>query len=352
MKKTKIFKIDPLQPFEDKIEEAAQILKSGGIIAFPTETVYGLAVVINDSLAVEKLRMVKKRAVEKNFSICIHSFSQVEEFASELSPLIYRLMKRFWPGALTLVLKSKGGEMVGLRMPDHPVAKLLLEHVGIPIYAPSANVFGEEPPVCAEDVLRSLDGKIDAVIDSGETKWGVSSTVCKVIDNEFMILRQGAIHEEMIKAVARDKNILFVCTGNSCRSPMAEGLMKEMVKGNAHFTISSAGVSSYEGMPATKEAVIVMRHSGVDISAHISRRLTAEMVKQADYILVMEAGHKLYITTNFPCAQKRVFLLKEFLPENDGSKTIPDPIGMNINYYKEVALVIKKSIEGLVAKLK
>lgn len=352
MKNTKIFKISPQQPEKEKIKEAALILRGGGLVAFPTETVYGLAALPRDAIAVEKLRYIKNRYEVKKFSFCIHSIEQAEQLAGCIPPLGYKLIDEFWPGPLTLVLDSRGGESVGLRMPNHPVARLFLEEVGDPVFAPSANFAGQRAPVNAQEVLNALDEKIDALIDAGESELKIASTVCKVTADNFEILRQGAVTREMINRVLKTKEILFVCTGNSCRSAMAEGIMKKMAEGLENIHVSSAGVAAYDGMPASKEAILVMKNKGIDISGHKSRRVTVGMLKQADLILVMDEGHRQNILNFVSGLDKKVFLLKEFSDERSGGLAIQDPIGLHISFYESVAGVLQKSIEGLVEKIK
>ncbi len=353
-KRTKVLKINPNEPDWSRLDEAADILSAGGLVAFPTETVYGLAALINDSLAVEKLRHLKNRDGAKKFSLCIYNIKQAEEFVPDMSPFVRRLIKRFWPGPLTLVLKSQSGEFVGLRMPDHPVALELLKKLKTPIFAPSANFAGEVPPVCAEDVLRELDGLIDAVIDSGRTRVGISSTVCRVENDKFDILREGAASREEIEAIYRKKEVLFVCTGNSCRSPMAEGMFRRMVEDYPDITVSSAGVAAFDGMPATPEAVEVMQKRGIDNSEQRARRLNADMIGEADFIIVMEERQKNMVVDLVKNAAKRTFLLKEFTPEGmvPTRESVPDPIGMNSVYYEQTADLIKEYLERLVKQVK
>ncbi|MCK4994442.1 MAG: threonylcarbamoyl-AMP synthase [Candidatus Omnitrophica bacterium] len=352
MKDTKIFKVNPEFPDQDKIAEAAAILRAGGLVAFPTETVYGLAALPHDAIAVEKLRYIKNRYEVKKFSFCVHNIEQAEELIGDISSLAYKLMNKFWPGPLTLVLDSREGETVGLRMPDHPIAQLLLEKVGEPIFAPSANFPGEKAPVNAREVLEALDKKIDVLIDGGESALKISSAVCKVTDDSFEILRPGAITQQMINYVVETKEFLFVCTGNSCRSAMAEGMMKKVVEGFENIHVSSAGVAAYDGMPASKEAILVMKNQDIDISRHKARRVTKGMLKQADFILVMDKSHKHHILNSMNGLEKKVFLLKEFSEEKFGDMAIQDPIGLHISFYERVARELQQSIEGLVAKIK
>ena len=151
------------------------------------------------------------------------------------------------------------------------------------------------------------------------------------------------------------KKILFVCTGNSCRSVMAEGLFKKMVSGRAdEFEVSSAGISAMDGFPASPETVRVMESEGVDVSDHRSRRLKADMVNDMDKIFVMERMHKDWILRFFPKVKSKVFLLTEFHaanPDNPCEVDIPDPIQMSDSFYQNVLSVIRNCVEKIVQSL-
>ncbi len=147
------------------------------------------------------------------------------------------------------------------------------------------------------------------------------------------------------------KRILFVCTGNSCRSVMAEGLFKKMTEDRrAEYSVMSAGISAPDGFPATPDTLHVLEGEGVDMSGHASQRLRPEMVLAADKVFVMEKFHKDWVLKLVPQAAGKVHLLTEFAPNDDfgGQEDIPDPIRMSANFYKNVLVVIRRCIERIV----
>lgn len=192
------------------IARAAEILRAGGTVAFPTETVYGLGAHALDPPAVEKIFAAKERPAWDPLIVHVGERSLVAELAAEVSENAARLMDAFWPGPLTLLLpKSKavpavvtaGLDRVGVRMPAHPVAAALLRKAGIPVAAPSANRFGRTSATSADHVLEDLDGRIDAIVDGGETTHGVESTVVDVRSEGSVIYRPGVVTLEQIRAV-------------------------------------------------------------------------------------------------------------------------------------------------------
>lgn len=182
------------------IAEAAQMLRQGGLVAFPTETVYGLGVDATNPKAIERLNQVKGRPPEKPYSLHLHSMEQVHSFVVSIPPLASRLMKQFWPGPLTIVLPGKDGRTVGFRLPDHPIAHAFLKACGIPVAAPSANRSGSAPPTDAKEVVAALGGAVDCILDGGPTKLGRESTVVEVVDGRVEIRREGVISQEAILA--------------------------------------------------------------------------------------------------------------------------------------------------------
>ena len=185
--------LDPEQPDPEIVREAAALLRRGGLVAFPTETVYGLGANLNDPQAIQELYQVKARPFEKQVTIHLADGSGVTGFDVHVSELAKQLMKRFWPGPLTLVLAREDGSTLGFRVPDHPVARAVIREANVPVVLPSANKSGEPPPTTAGQVFEALADLIDMVVDGGPTSMAVSSTVLSLAEEKPKILREGAI---------------------------------------------------------------------------------------------------------------------------------------------------------------
>ena len=189
---------------------AAAILRAGGLVGLPTETVYGLGANALDQAAVERIFAAKGRPAWDPVIVHVADAAIVEQIVREIPEGARKLMAKFWPGPLTLLLPrseavpdvvTAGRPLVGVRMPAHPVALELIRRAGVPVAAPSANRFGHISPTTATHVLHDLDGRIDAVVDAGPTQRGVESTVIDATRNPMMIYRPGAVTAEEIRVV-------------------------------------------------------------------------------------------------------------------------------------------------------
>ena len=210
--------------FTGSVGHAAEIIRSGGLVAVPTETVYGLAANGLDAEAVGKIYEVKGRPAVKPLSLMVRSFEDMELYCEKIPPQAVALAKRFWPGPLTIVLKAKdlvpdivlaGGDTLGLRCPDNALTLRLIREAGLPLAAPSANPSGSKSPQSAAEVLSYFDGAIDAVIDGGACMLGVESTIIDMSSAPYRILRQGALPEKEIKEALADSLTLIGITGGS-----------------------------------------------------------------------------------------------------------------------------------------
>ena len=194
----------------DKLREPAQIIKNGGIVIFPTETVYGIGTNGLDENAIRKLYEVKQRPLNKPISLLVNNIEMVEKIAKNITKIEYKLMERFFPGPLTVILEKRdiipdiltsNTNTVGIRMPSGEIAKKLIEFAGVPLATSSSNISGKPSGTNINDIKKDFEGKVDCFVDNGESELGIPSTVIKIIDNTPHILRQGVISEEEIRKV-------------------------------------------------------------------------------------------------------------------------------------------------------
>lgn len=210
MKKTMLLKVDPEDPQIGKIRIAAKLIRAGGLVAFPTETVYGLGADVLNAAAVRGLFAAKERPLDNPPIVHVCNLKDVYRLAEKVSMEAEELMRSFWPGPLTLVLKRSrivpdvavaGLDTVAVRMPRHKVALALISESRCSISAPSANLAGRPSPTAAEHVINDLEGRIDAVLDAGRTVIGVESTVLDVTVDPPRLLRPGGTSVESLKEV-------------------------------------------------------------------------------------------------------------------------------------------------------
>lgn len=192
----------------EKIKPAAESIKQGKLVLFPTETVYGIGANALDENAVKDIFVAKGRAQDNPLIVHIANIEMLKDLAKNIGEIEYKLMENFWPGPLTIVLEKTsiipkvitgGLDTVAIRMPSSEIARKLIEYSGLPIAAPSANISGKPSGTLVEDIIEELDGKVDYVIDSGKVDIGVESTVVRVVDNVVHILRPGKITPEDIQ---------------------------------------------------------------------------------------------------------------------------------------------------------
>jgi len=212
MKRTIVLKVNSERPEVDKIKAAAKIIREGGLVAFPTETVYGLGADALNPEAVRRIYAAKKRPLDNPIIVHISDKRDLYKLAREVPENIDELT-RLWPGPLTIILKASeavprettgGLDTVAIRMPNHKVALALIRESGVPIAAPSANLAGRPSPTTAEHVKQDLNGRIDMILDAGPTRIGVESTVVDLTSNPPQILRPGGFPFEDLKRIIKD----------------------------------------------------------------------------------------------------------------------------------------------------
>jgi protein-tyrosine phosphatase len=356
----------------DVVYATVQALVEGQVVALPTETVYGLAASALMPAAVERLTRGKGRPEGKPLALAIGGAAEARDWVPDLSELGRRLARRCWPGPVTLVygdkiehgLASRLPEEVrrrvmpagtlGLRVPAHDAVLKALRLLPGPLVLTSANRSGEAAAVTADEVLQAVGEDVDLVIDGGRCRYGQPSTVVRVNSNSWSVLREGVVTTEMLQRSAAFM-ILFLCTGNTCRSPLAEGLCKKRLAGRLGcaveelpqrgFVVLSAGLAAMMGGEATPEAVEAARELGTDLSGHRSRPASADLIHQADLVVAMTRSHLAALTDQYPRLEAQVRLLSL------NGEDITDPIGGEQEVYRACAQQVWNHLEGLVAEL-
>lgn len=198
----------------EELKEPAKIIKDGGIVIFPTETVYGIGTNGFSEKSIKRIYELKKRDFRKPISLLVSNMEMVKMIAKDISEVEYALMEKFFPGPFTIILKKKktvpdiltaNSDTVGVRMPSSEIARNLVEYAGVPIATPSANISGKPSGTNIKDIMKDFDGKVDCIIDNGESKLGVPSTIVRVVDGVPHILREGTIKKEQIERVVYNK---------------------------------------------------------------------------------------------------------------------------------------------------
>ena len=337
--------------------EVQRVLAGGGLAALGTETVYGLAARADLPAALQRLVSLKGRDANRGLTWHVGQVDALQAF-EELPNTLQRLATRYWPGPLTLVLRGvpRGLSEIArqgwtaLRCPAHEATRSILETLPYPVVMTSANRSGAPPLSDAAGVLNEFEGKIDLLVDSGPARIGESSTVLAVGRGRFEILREGLITDEDLRRTA-GLAIGFVCTGNTCRSPMAEhlarhGLARRLDVAPSRleefgFRLISAGIMAGPGAPASGHAVEVLSQEGIDLSRHESRPARVEMIDELDRVYCLTQSHREALVPLLPPDRAQNLELLD----PDG-RDVPDPIGGSLEDYRRCADRIREALEA------
>jgi protein-tyrosine-phosphatase/tRNA A37 threonylcarbamoyladenosine synthetase subunit TsaC/SUA5/YrdC len=350
------------EDFRDVVHRAVQALAEGRPVAFPTETDYVLAASARIAKAAETLReLAAHHPGEPRLTLALKSADETLDWAPRITAVGRRLARRCWPGPVAMIVpddhpeslvkrlpKATRAALVNegrlrMRVPGHPMLSDCMRMLAGPVVLAEPTT-ANGPLVTAEEVGEVAGGSLALVLDDGRSRYAQPPSTIELVGEGFRVVRPGIVTEETLRRLS-SLMVLFVCTGNTCRSPMAEAIFRRLAAERLGcrpeeierhgVVVASAGLAAWAGGPASTGAVEAAAELGGDLSGHESQPLTESLAHQADVILTMTATHRAALLAQFPEAGGRVTMLS---PDR---RDVSDPIGGSLENYRSCALQIE-----------
>jgi L-threonylcarbamoyladenylate synthase len=324
----KYTKIDPQNPDPKRIAEAVQVLRGGGIIVYPTDTIYGLGVDVMNPKAVDKLYLIKQRDMSRPVSLMVSDLAEIEDLLGILPQKRIAELNKLLPGKVTVLLENTLKKTIpvfrffqenaipltkiGFRIPDYPLCTALSRELGHPISTTSANISGKKAGSTVKEIVADFGDKLDMILDAGELPASKASTVIDFTKSPHLVFREGEVKLSKLRDILPDVSfnkrrehfvITFVCSGNICRSPMAEAIMKKKINRTRYKNIvrvQSAGTLELSPTRAHYLAMIVSEENDISLEKHKSKYITDRIVEESDIVFCMAINHYDYLREHFP----------------------------------------------------
>lgn len=355
---TEKYKVNPITPDIKVIKRAAELIKSGGIIVYPTDTLYGIGVNANNPVAMKKLYELKKRDSKKPVSLMVKTIDQIRYIVGSLTQEETRFIHALTPGKVTIIVEVKKAvqipymehlSKIGFRIPKSPLCLRLVSEAKCPITSTSLNRSSDENIMDPGELDAVMQSELDLVLDGGPVRSTNGSTVIDATTSPATILRAGDVPLTEIERKLGHKvgtrypskfMITFICSGNICRSPMAQGILKQIISRTRYrndVSVHSAGILPIEPSPAAMNAIEVAQANEIDLHQHISRPVSVDIMNETNLVICMAWDHYQYLQKKFPTQKRKIILLKQwYLQKSLVNPSIKDPVGQNIDTFTEV----------------
>jgi len=305
--------------------------------------------------AIDRINELKRRPSETSYIVLLPNMAALFDLQVTISPVLRRILEQFWPGNLTVILPCNDSRLqplarngkVAFRIPDEPVLLQLLDTIQVPLVSTSINISGYPYLRTFKEIKQTVWDWFDLGVlpriklISEDTE---PSTIIDMVDGQLVCLREGSIPFYRLKSSFQQPQILMVCTGNICRSPLAEyRLRKKMKEANLPYTVASGGLSQ-SGVAISKNSLLLLMEDGINAVEHFSRKIDEEMLAESWLVLTMEERQRDFLCKTFPQQAAKIKTINEFCGL---SGDIIDPYGEDIEFYREVDKQIKERVETI-----